>query len=136
MRDCLFCKLASGEIYSKKLYEDEKVFVVLDINPYVLGHCLVIPKEHAKYVWEISDYSFFMESVKKFAKILQKVFDTELVQGGISGVDIAHAHFHLFPRDFSDVKKDFPKERLKPKPSEKEMDEVFNNIKKIIDKEI
>ena len=44
--DCLFCKIANGEIPSKKVYEDDLVSVFLDINPHTNGECLIVPKEH------------------------------------------------------------------------------------------
>jgi histidine triad (HIT) family protein len=127
-QDCIFCKIARGEIPGEKIYEDDEFFVVLDINPYVLGHCLVIPKEHVQWVWDLPNYDKFMETIKKIAKVLQKAFNIELVQGGIAGVDVDHAHFHLFPRT-DEGNGGFPTKPLDPKPSEKEMQEVFEKIK-------
>ena len=46
MNDCLFCKIMNGEIPSKKIYEDDKVYAFLDINPNSNGHVLLIPKKH------------------------------------------------------------------------------------------
>jgi histidine triad (HIT) family protein len=45
MEDCLFCKIIKGEIPCYKIYEDEKTFVFLDINPWSRGHCLILPKK-------------------------------------------------------------------------------------------
>ena len=44
--DCLFCKIAKGEIHSATVYEDSHFTVILDVNPATKGHCLIIPKEH------------------------------------------------------------------------------------------
>ena len=44
--DCIFCKIIDGEIPSKKVYEDELVIVIMDVNPDSNGHMLVIPKKH------------------------------------------------------------------------------------------
>ena len=52
MSDCLFCKIAAGEIPSKKVYEDERVFAFHDINPQSPAHILVVPKAHAADVLE------------------------------------------------------------------------------------
>ena len=52
--DCIFCKIINGDIPSKKLYEDDKVIVIMDVNPKVDGHALVIPKEHVTDFMEIS----------------------------------------------------------------------------------
>ena len=46
MENCIFCKIINNEIPSKRIYEDDKVIVMMDINPVVDGHVLVIPKEH------------------------------------------------------------------------------------------
>ncbi|MDE7045603.1 MAG: HIT domain-containing protein, partial [Acetatifactor sp.] len=55
MSECIFCKIAKGEIPSKTLYEDEKFRVILDLNPATRGHALVLPKEHADDIYELSD---------------------------------------------------------------------------------
>ena len=59
MDNCIFCKIIKGEIPSKKLYEDDKVVIIMDINPVVDGHVLVIPKEH------IVDYTEMPDDLKE-----------------------------------------------------------------------
>ncbi|MDA1038628.1 MAG: HIT domain-containing protein, partial [bacterium] len=54
MSDCLFCKIISGELPSRKLYEDDSVVAFLDIFPAVTGHTLVVPKAHAENIFESS----------------------------------------------------------------------------------
>jgi histidine triad (HIT) family protein len=54
MEDCIFCKIINGEIPAFKVYEDRKVVAFEDINPVSKGHTLVIPKTHARDLWEIS----------------------------------------------------------------------------------
>ena len=51
--DCLFCKIAAGEIPATRVYEDERTIAFMDINPGTRGHLLVIPREHAKNLLEI-----------------------------------------------------------------------------------
>ena len=53
--NCIFCKIAAGEIPAKTLYEDEKFRVILDLGPATRGHALVIPKEHYADLYEIPD---------------------------------------------------------------------------------
>ena len=53
MEDCIFCKIIKGEIPSVKIYEDDTVFAFADINPISDGHTLIIPKSHARDIWEI-----------------------------------------------------------------------------------
>ena len=53
--DCLFCKIIKGEVPSYKLYEDDKVLVIMDAYPNVDGHTLIIPKEHYDSLMDIPD---------------------------------------------------------------------------------
>ena len=55
MSDCIFCKIANGEIPSATLYEDEDFRVILDLGPASKGHALILPKAHAANIYEISD---------------------------------------------------------------------------------
>ena len=57
MRDenCIFCKIANGEIPSRTLYEDDDFRVILDLNPATKGHALILPKEHYKNLYELDD---------------------------------------------------------------------------------
>ena len=55
MAECIFCKIIDGEIPSFKVYEDDLVLSFADINPVAEGHTLIIPKKHAKNLWEIDD---------------------------------------------------------------------------------
>ena len=50
MTDCIFCKIVAGEIPSKKIYEDEKIIVINDLNPGAPVHVLIIPKEHTENI--------------------------------------------------------------------------------------
>lgn len=130
MQDCIFCKLRDLEIPSEKVYEDDLFFVLLDIHPYVPGHCLVIPKEHVNFVWDVSKYENYMFLIRRVAQALRIAFNTSLVQGGIAGVDVAHAHFHLFPRNFEDAKSNgFPSEPMQHPPSEFETKKILEKIR-------
>ena len=53
--DCIFCKIANGEIPSKTLYEDENFRVILDLAPATKGHALILPKEHAANLYELPE---------------------------------------------------------------------------------
>ena len=55
MNDCIFCKIANGEIPSEKIYEDDDIFVFNDINPQAPVHFLVIPKKHIKNLMELEE---------------------------------------------------------------------------------
>lgn len=51
--DCIFCKIAKGEIHSATVYEDSHFTVILDVNPATKGHCLIIPKEHFDNIYDL-----------------------------------------------------------------------------------
>ena len=55
MNDCIFCKIVNGEIPSKKVYEDDNVIAIMDVNPKVDGHTLVIPKKHVREYTDLTD---------------------------------------------------------------------------------
>lgn len=102
MNECIFCKIINGEIPSKKLYEDDKVIVIMDVNPKVDGHSLVIPKEHVVDFMEISDellthiYKVAREVSKKLMTKLNATSLTLGVNYGDSQV-VKHFHMHLLP---------------------------------------
>lgn len=102
MNDCIFCKILKGEIPSKKLYEDDKVIVIMDVNPKVDGHALVIPKEHVVDFVEISDE--LLAHVYKVARIVSKKIMSKLEATALTlGVNygdsqmVKHFHLHLLP---------------------------------------
>jgi histidine triad (HIT) family protein len=102
MNECIFCKIINGDIPSKKLYEDDKVIVIMDVNPKVDGHALVIPKEHVTDFMEISDellnhvYKVSREISKKLMTKLNATALTLGVNYGDSQV-VKHFHMHLLP---------------------------------------
>src|SRR3989344_4473813 len=98
MSDCIFCKIVKKEIPSKIVYEDKISFAFLDIKPYNLGHTLVIPKKHYRWVWDIKEIGEFFKSVNKVANAIRKGLKTEFVVSLIVGEEVPHAHVHLVPR--------------------------------------
>ena len=65
MDDCIFCKIAKGEVSSFKIYEDDNYFAFLDISNFTPGHTLVIPKKHYRFVWDV-------ENIEGYFKVVQK----------------------------------------------------------------
>lgn len=103
--NCIFCKIAKGEIPSSTLYEDEKVRVILDISPAAKGHALILPKEHYANIYEISDEmaAHVIKTARKMAKKMREELDAEglnVVQnnGELAGQTVFHYHMHLIPR--------------------------------------
>lgn len=103
--NCIFCKLANGDIPTNTIYEDEDFRVILDNSPATKGHALILPKEHFSDMFEIDE-----ETLGKAAKLAKKVITHEkavlecdgynvLQNNGVeAGQTVFHFHMHLIPR--------------------------------------
>ena len=105
MSDCIFCKIANGEIPSATLYEDEDFRVILDLGPASKGHALILPKAHAANIYEISDdmAAKAMILANKLATKMTEALKCDgfnIVQnnGEPAGQTVFHFHMHLIPR--------------------------------------
>ncbi len=110
--DCIFCKIANGEIPSKTLYEDADFRVILDLGPATKGHALILPKDHAANLYELPE-----EMAAKVLPVAKKVAEQmknklqcvglNLVQnnGEAAGQTVAHFHLHMIPRYENDGQK-------------------------------
>ena len=105
MSDCIFCKIANGEIPSATLYEDEDFRVIVDLGPASKGHALILPKAHAANIYEISDdmAAKAMILAKKMATKMTEALKCDgfnIVQnnGEPAGQTVFHFHMHLIPR--------------------------------------
>ena len=105
MNDCIFCKIVRGEIPSFKIYEDERVFAFMDINPIAEGHTLIIPKNHSENLWTISEKD--LAAVHKASQKLIQAIKTGVGAEGVAvlqlngrsvGQEVMHYHVHLMPR--------------------------------------
>lgn len=103
--DCIFCKIANGEIPSATLYEDEDFRVFLDLGPATRGHALLVPKEHFANLMELDDEHCEKAILlaRKMAVRMKKVLKCDglnLVQnnGEAAGQSVFHFHMHLIPR--------------------------------------
>lgn len=103
--DCLFCKIAAGEIPSTKIFEDDFVYAFADIAPQAPFHAIIIPREHIASAAEITaDNSHLIskvyEAVAKIAKQenLEKGFRVVNNCGEDGGQTVGHIHFHLLAR--------------------------------------
>lgn len=110
--DCIFCKIANGEIPSKTLYEDEKYRVILDLDPATKGHALILPKDHYADLYELPEENAaeVMRLAKRMmAKMREKLgcegFNLVQNNGEIAGQTVFHFHLHLIPRYPSDGQK-------------------------------
>ena len=129
-QDCIFCKIVRGEIPCVKIWEDEFSLVFLDAFPSTLGQCLIIPKEHLSgYAFELEDQAYLRLLLvsKKIARAIDKSLRPIKTGLVIEGIEVDHVHIKLFPLTKEGLKL---KPSIEPKPSEKEMNEVAERIKK------
>ncbi len=108
-KDCLFCRIIAGEIPSQRIYEDEHTFAFMDINPASAGHALIIPKEHARSIHDVSPEAMAATALSA-QKVANAVRDT-LAPDGINllqcnesaaGQTVFHFHLHVIPRSEGD----------------------------------
>ncbi len=109
MKDCVFCKIISGEFNSFKLYEDDTVIVFLSAGPVSYGHTLIVPKKHILDYEEID-----LETLNHINKIGKEIYNKlkeklnpasiQLVQNNGKLQEVKHYHLHLIP--FYDEEKD------------------------------
>ena len=107
--DCIFCKIANGEIPANKVYEDAATVAFLDISPRNPGHTIVIPKKHYGSILDVpeSELASVMSTVKKAVIATKNATNSEgtnIVQnnGRAAGQVVAHIHFHVIPRFMSE----------------------------------
>lgn len=130
--NCIFCKIANGEIPSKTLYEDEAFRVILDLGPASKGHALILPKDHYANLYELPEEAAgsAMKLAKKMAAQMTERLDCEgfnLVQnnGELAGQTVFHFHMHLIPRYRDDGQK------IGWKPQEVSQEELEETRKQI-----
>ena len=103
--DCIFCKIAAGEIPSRKIYEDKDLIAIMDLSPTSKGHSLIIPKEHYTNIYDIDEEiaGKVMKTAKKLATKMTVALNCDgfnLLQniGETAGQTMFHFQMHLIPR--------------------------------------
>lgn len=127
----IFSKIINDEIPAYKILENENFLAFLDIFPLAKGHVLVIPKKEIDYLFDISsdDYGELWKFAQQVAKAMDKVIDCKRIGVAVIGLEVPHAHIHLVPlNNVSDINFERPKLSF----SEEEMNEVAQNIRKVI----
>jgi len=131
--DCIFCKIAGGEIPAATIYEDDCFKVILDLGPATKGHALIIPKEHFTNIYDITEEvaAKVLPLAQRVIKAMTAILDCEgynVVQnnGEVAGQSVFHFHMHLIPRYREDkVKLGWKMGAL----SEKDRDELVQAMK-------
>ena len=120
MEDCIFCKLANGEIPTKTVYEDDVVHVFMDANPNADGHMLIVPKKHFEDFIELDD-----ETIKHIHNVAKKMKD--LIYEKLDNIEglvllnnygkfqvVKHYHLHILPNGLN--------------TQSKSIDEIYNKL--------
>ena len=109
MDECIFCKIAKGEIPCYKVYEDNEFLVFLDVNPIVEGHSLIISKEHFENIFKIPEDVLGRMNIlsKKIADMLKEKLGINAVNilnasGKEAQQSVFHIHYHIIPRKKED----------------------------------
>ena len=103
--DCIFCRIAAGEIPSNTIYEDGEFRVILDLAPASKGHALILPKEHYADIYEIDEETAgkAMKLAKRMTTHMTKALACDgfnILQNNheVAGQTVFHFHIHLIPR--------------------------------------
>ena len=118
----IFSRIASGEIPSYRIAEDDRFFAFLDINPLVKGHTLVIPKREVDYLFDLEDDEIadIHRFAKKVAIAIRKAIPCQRVGSAVIGLEVPHAHIHLIPiQKEKDMLFSNPKLQLAPEEMER-----------------
>jgi len=131
--NCIFCKIANGEIPSRTIEENDMFKVVLDVGPATKGHALILPKDHYRYLYDLSEET--AAEVMKMAKNIALRMKEKLECDGVNivqnneeaaGQTVFHFHMHVIPR----YKNDRQVIGWKPgQPTGEELDEVVEMLK-------
>lgn len=135
--DCIFCKIANGEIPSATAYEDDQFRAIFDIAPASKGHMIILPKQHAANVFEASEETVakIYGVAKKLAGAAMKEFGCDGVNilqnnGEVAGQTVFHLHMHVIPRYKDDTVN--IKWKQGEQPSSEELEQMKETIKKAL----
>lgn len=97
--DCLFCRIARGELPAHRVHEDDRILAFLDLHPIRPGHCLIIPKDHHAYFEDLPEdlAGRITGCAQRLARQMKALYRVERVALFYSGIHVAHAHAHVVP---------------------------------------
>ena len=123
----IFTKIVNREIPAHIVAEDDDHLAFLDINPLVMGHTLVIPKQEIDYIYDLNDDQLTKINLfaKKVAKAIESSVDCDRIGVSIIGLEVPHAHIHLIPITTMD---DMNFSRPKMQPTQEELAAMANAI--------
>ncbi|MFC2123923.1 HIT family protein [Bacteroidota bacterium] len=129
----IFTKIINREIPAYIVAEDDEHIAILDINPLVKGHTLVIPKMEIDYLFEFEDSDYLALNIftKKVALAIEKVVPCLRMGTAVIGLEVPHCHIHLVPLNSMD---DINFSRPKLKLTQGEFEEITQSINKEFEK--
>ena len=136
---CIFCKILSGDISAAKIYEDDKVFAFLDINPVNAGHTLVVPKDHYIVLPQLPDdlATHLIKVVKYLSGAIFEMTGAHGINvfqnnGAAAGQEVPHVHVHIIPR-FQDDKAigEWKRNQIEPEKLKQMADAMGKTLKPI-----
>jgi histidine triad (HIT) family protein len=136
MDNCIFCKIVKNEMSAYTIYEDDKVKAMLDVYPSSVGHVLVIPKIHAKNIYELEEElgGHLFKVVMRISKAIKKAYNMEglnILQnnGECANQTVMHFHMHIIPRTIDDeIKLGWESLKLENNDFEKIVEKIKINI--------
>src|SRR5512139_2225400 len=138
MQDCIFCRIAAGEMPAVRVLETPEVLAFLDIAPVNYGHTLVIPKAHHQNLLELPDslWTAMGQACRRVAQALQAAlfaqgFNVSMNNFEAAGQVVFHAHLHVIPRYYTDGLQLFPQESYKPGDLEKTGEQLRRALEKM-----
>jgi histidine triad (HIT) family protein len=138
MRDCIFCRIAAGEMPAERIIETPGVLAFLDIGPVNYGHTLVIPKAHYQNLLDLPEalWTEMGQVSRRVARALQAALHAQGFNLGMNnfeaaGQEVFHVHLHVIPRYHRDGLKLFPQESYKPGDREKTGEQLRRVLEKI-----
>ncbi len=141
-QQCIFCKIIKGEITSKKIYEDNIVSVILDINPANLGHALILPKEHYAIMPQVpqEELGHMFKISKHISNCMLKALDVKgttifVANGAVAGQKAPHFMIHVIPRKEGDGLFEIPKRAVKEGDLEKVQQIILAKLKEKLGRE-
>lgn len=136
---CLFCEIASGNIETTKVYEDDEVLAILDISPAALGHTIVMPKQHHQFLFQLPET--LLLKLLKITGLLEEIvvnateshgINIQIAQGVGANQAVPHLAIHIIPRKKEDGL-NFEWERKQVEKSE--LEKIAEKIKEKVQKD-
>ncbi|MDX2002271.1 MAG: HIT family protein [Chitinophagales bacterium] len=124
----IFTRIINGEIPAYQIAEDENFIAILDINPLVKGHALVIPKQEVDYIFDLEDSTYLglFFFAKKVGAAIEKTVPCERIGMAVIGLEVPHVHVHLVPlNNMGDI--NFTKSRVQL--SKEEFEQLAQDIR-------